>query len=512
MTGVLRVAACQLPLRTGDPAANARLTGAAIREAAGGGAQVIVLPELANSGYLLSDPAEARSLAEPVGGPTTQAWQALAAELGVIVVGGLCERGPGSDGSAGPDSPVLFNAAIVVGPTGLLGVYRKAHLWGAEPSLFAAGDAPPLIVDTAFGRLAVLICCDLEFPDWTLLAAQADADLLAVPTSWPVVGPDVPVGERPVEWLRAQSAAAGGLFHLAVADVCGTDRGVSWRGASGVIGPHGWAAAGPAGALERAILLADCDTARAAQLRREPSGHLLADRRPELYSTWHPVLIDLSVPLDEGTQVFPGDPEPRLAPATTLAEHGFNVLHVQMGSQTGTHVDAPFHVRADGARLDELPLGRFFGPAVVADVRGRPARSVITRADLEPIWPAARPGVIVLLNTGWDVQMGRPSYFNHPFLGEEAAAALVAAGVRTVGIDAPNLDRTDLAGGPPALPAHQVLAKAGAVIIENLTHLSAVPAGATVSVLPLRLTGADGAPCRAVAIAPPIASVIAPPR
>jgi kynurenine formamidase len=215
------------------------------------------------------------------------------------------------------------------------------------------------------------------------------------------------------------------------------------------------------------------------------------------------VIIDLSVPLNEDTQVFPGDPVPRVTPATTLAEHGFNVLHVDIGSQTGTHVDAPFHVRSDGLRLDELPLDRFFGPAVVANLRGRSPRSLLSWADLEPIWPKLRPGVIVLLNTGWDTRMGSADYFDHPYLAEEAAIELVAAGIRTVGIDAPNLDRTDLDGGPPSLLSHQVLAGAGAVIIENVANMSAIPAGAMVSVLPLRLTGADGAPCRAVAITQP---------
>lgn len=67
-------------------------------------------------------------------------------------------------------------------------------------------------------------------------------------------------------------------------------------------------------------------------------------------------VVDLSHPLDDDTPVYPGDPVVRVTPATTLDAHGYNVLHVRMGSQSGTHVDAPFHLLADGARIDELPL------------------------------------------------------------------------------------------------------------------------------------------------------------
>ena len=70
-------------------------------------------------------------------------------------------------------------------------------------------------------------------------------------------------------------------------------------------------------------------------------------------------IVDLSIPIDMDTQVFPGDPVPAFAPASTLAVEGYNVQHVALGTHTGTHVDAPYHVRANGARVDELPIDRF---------------------------------------------------------------------------------------------------------------------------------------------------------
>ncbi|NUR91375.1 MAG: cyclase family protein, partial [Nonomuraea sp.] len=88
-------------------------------------------------------------------------------------------------------------------------------------------------------------------------------------------------------------------------------------------------------------------------------------------------LVDLSVPVETGMPVYPGDPEVSVAPALTVARDGVNVLGLHLGSQSGTHVDAPFHVDDALPRLDELPLSRFAGPAVVVDARGLAPRTPI---------------------------------------------------------------------------------------------------------------------------------------
>ena len=212
-------------------------------------------------------------------------------------------------------------------------------------------------------------------------------------------------------------------------------------------------------------------------------------------------IVDLSHPLADDTPVYPGDPVARFTPATTIEEHGYNVLHVRMGSQTGTHVDAPFHFLADGARIDELPLELFLGPAVIADVRGKRPHEPITWTDLAPVADRLGPGRMILLHTGWDAHWGTDAYFDHPFLDGDAAARVVAAGVRTIGLDALSLDETVLGGEPVAgFVAHAVVLGAGGVIVENLRNLGAIRSDEpVVSVLPLRLVGADGAPVRAVA-------------
>jgi kynurenine formamidase len=212
--------------------------------------------------------------------------------------------------------------------------------------------------------------------------------------------------------------------------------------------------------------------------------------------------VDLSQPISADTQVYPGDPVPQLDPATTIDRDGYNVLHVSMGSQTGTHVDAPYHFLADGARIDVMELSMFFGPATVVDVRGLPPRSTISWSQLEPLVATMPERSILVLHTGWSQHWRSREYLDHPFLGKDAAEGVVAAGIRTVAIDAMSVDETAPPGGEPgSFAAHDVLLGAGGAIVENLTNLEAVDfAEPVVSVLPIRLADADGAPVRAVAL------------
>jgi kynurenine formamidase len=214
-------------------------------------------------------------------------------------------------------------------------------------------------------------------------------------------------------------------------------------------------------------------------------------------------LLDLSVPITTGMPVYPGDPEVEAVPALTVAGSGVNVLRLHMGSQTGTHVDAPFHIDDALPRLDELPLTRFTGPALIMDARGLPPRTPIT-PDLLP--DGLAPGVVLLIATGWSSRWGTADYLAHPYPSPETAEAVIADGVRTVGIDALSVDRTPPPGSDDfSLAAHRVLCGAGAVICENLTNLAplldARAAGRPieVSLFPIALAAADGAPVRAIA-------------
>jgi kynurenine formamidase len=213
-------------------------------------------------------------------------------------------------------------------------------------------------------------------------------------------------------------------------------------------------------------------------------------------------IVDLSHPISAETQVYPGDPVPQIEAATTIQRDGYNVLHVSMGSQTGTHVDAPYHFLANGARIDAMELSMFLGPATVVDVRGLASRSMISWPQLEPSVSTMTARSILVVHTGWSQHWRSPAYLDHPFLGRDAAEGIVAAGIRTVAIDAMSVDETAPPGGEPgSFAAHDVLLAAGSAIVENLTNLEAVDfAEPLLSVLPIRLADADGAPVRAVAL------------
>src|SRR5215472_2099994 len=169
-TDLVRVAACQVSLRIGNEPGNRANALDMIGSAAAAGASVIILPELAPCGYVFSDAAEARAAAEPAGGPATGEWAALAARRGLVIIGGFAELG---------DDGQVYNSAVLADPGGIRAVYRKAHLWDAEADFFAPGDAPPPVVATRFGRIAMMICYDAEFPEWVRRPALAGADLLA---------------------------------------------------------------------------------------------------------------------------------------------------------------------------------------------------------------------------------------------------------------------------------------------------------------------------------------------
>lgn len=174
--------------------------------------------------------------------------------------------------------------------------------------------------------------------------------------------------------------------------------------------------------------------------------------------------IDISVPLEEGIAVWPGDPPFRLQPVTALARgDSSNVTALSMCLHTGTHIDAPRHYIEGGAAVDEMPPEAGIGPARVAAL-----------ANLK----SARRGERLLLKTGGSAG-----------LSEEAARSLAAAGVRLLGIDALSIGSD---------PVHRILLGAGLWIVEGLDLSRVAPGRYDLVCLPLRIPGADGAPARAL--------------
>jgi kynurenine formamidase len=127
-------------------------------------------------------------------------------------------------------------------------------------------------------------------------------------------------------------------------------------------------------------------------------------------------IVDLSQEINKDTQVYPGDPVPSFIPAATIEKDGFNILHVCMGSQSGTHADAPYHFSYEGKTIEQCDLSLFVGEGIIIPAYTKKAHEPITRAEVESYVSEMGPGKIVLLHTGWSKYNRLPQYFEHPFL------------------------------------------------------------------------------------------------
>jgi predicted amidohydrolase len=251
-----RVACCRIAPKLGDLAAN---RDSVLRALASAEADIVVLPELVTSGYVFESREEAEAVAIAADDPLLAEWGAYG-----LVVGGFCEQG--ADGN-------LYNSAAVVDSSGVLAVYRKTHLWDRERLFFTPGDAPPPVLDTRFGRIGVVICYDLEFPELPRSLALRGADLICAPVNWPLIETP-PEGEHFAEQVIAMSAARVNRVFIAICDREGAERGIDWIGGSVIIGENGWIAG---------TTHADLDLTRARDKTFSGLSDAFADRRPELY-------------------------------------------------------------------------------------------------------------------------------------------------------------------------------------------------------------------------------------
>ncbi|GED88934.1 nitrilase family protein [Streptomyces sp. 6-11-2] len=275
MTGFI-LAGIQFEPVLGDPAANIETSSRLIREAAAGGARLVVLPEAASAGYMFTDRADARRNAEPVpGGPVSSAWTALAAELDLWIVAGITEL-------AGEK---VYNSAVLIGPEGHAGTFRKAHLWNFEKELYDRQEDGFPVFRTPLGNIGIGICYDAWFPETFRSAALGGADLLALPSNWvPVPGQpkDTPVMAN----LMCITGAHSNQFFVAGVSRIGSERDQPFIGRSLIVGPDGWLLAGPADEGQEAVLLAEVDLIGSRKERLgNPFNQPLADRRTDVYRT-----------------------------------------------------------------------------------------------------------------------------------------------------------------------------------------------------------------------------------
>lgn len=270
---VYRVACVQMEPHVGDAEGNRRASEARIREAASSGATLIVLPEAAAAGYVFQDRDEALQAAELVpSGPACELWQGLCRELNIWIIAGLTER----------DGEGVCNSAVFLSPEGLVGTFRKAHLWNVEKEIYEPGQEFP-VYDTPLGRIAIAICYDAWFPETFRSASLGGADVLVMPSNWVPV-PNQPEQDPIMANMMCQTGAHSNHLYVVAASRIGTERGQDFVGCSLVVGPDGWPIAGPAPRDEEAIVYADIDPVGTRDERwSNPFNQPVRDRRTDLY-------------------------------------------------------------------------------------------------------------------------------------------------------------------------------------------------------------------------------------
>ncbi len=235
------------------------------------GAQLVVFPECATTGYGFAEFAPAYAVAEPIPGPTTEAFAVACAAADAYAVVGLLER---------VGAEAIYNSAALIGPKGVIGVYRKAHLplLGVD-RLTTPGDTGFRVWETPLGRVGIIICYDLRFPEAMRALALAEADIVALPTNWPDGSQNAP------QFVTRTRALENRVFVLAC-NRCGEESGFWFFGHSQIANPLGEVLA-EAGADEE-ICYAEIDPTAARQKRivirtDEFEMDTVGDRRPDLY-------------------------------------------------------------------------------------------------------------------------------------------------------------------------------------------------------------------------------------
>lgn len=275
MTGV-RIGLAQLSLAPLDVASNIERTVAAVEKAAADGADVVVLPELASSGYVLHEPT-LRSVAERTDRPgaALRAWADVAAATRTTVVAGL----PESDGDA------LYNTAVVLGPDGrVVTRYRKLHLFAGEVGVFTPGDLGLPVAEVGGLRLGVLVCYDLRFPEALRIHAARGVDLVAVPTAW-VGGFDAEDGATEIGQVRTVRVLANlNATPVACASQVGSAGPFAFLGSSVLVDPFGNDVAAPASRTEESVTVLELDTDLVRRARDRGEGiSPLKQRRTDVY-------------------------------------------------------------------------------------------------------------------------------------------------------------------------------------------------------------------------------------
>ena len=210
-------------------------------------------------------------------------------------------------------------------------------------------------------------------------------------------------------------------------------------------------------------------------------------------------IIDLTLTVSDKIPTFPGSPQPNFIPWENIKEDGYNLEVLFLSSHTGTHMDAPHHFLEKGAKIHEISLKKLVSEAALIQCRKNGGQS-ITKTDIQKF--EKNHGEIenfssVIFYTDWQKNLQKKYYFTkNPGLSVSAAKYLVSKKISLVGIDSPSIDL----GKDSKFSVHQVFAKKGILIVENLASLDKIKLPTFhLVVLPLKLKNATGSPVRAIA-------------
>lgn len=213
------------------------------------------------------------------------------------------------------------------------------------------------------------------------------------------------------------------------------------------------------------------------------------------------LIYDMSQPIFHNCPGWPTYDLTEINMETVVGNDGFTSERLNLNSHTGTHLDAPYHFFPNEATIDEIPLEKFMGKAVIVNLEGIEACTAIGPEHMQKYEDKIKENSIVLINTGWCRKRGyTKEYYNDwPFLSKEGAEWLLDRKVKGVGIDGMSIGGWyEGTGRPP----HEALLPRGVWLLEELyfpeellkydeCYLAAVP---------LKLVGAGGSPTRAYAI------------
>ena len=210
-------------------------------------------------------------------------------------------------------------------------------------------------------------------------------------------------------------------------------------------------------------------------------------------------VIDLTLTVSSKIPTFPGSPQPNFIPWENIKEDGYNLELLFLSSHTGTHMDAPHHFLEKGSKIHEISLEKLVSEAALIKSK-KNGGEIITKTDIQKF--EKKHGKIegfssVIFQTGWQRNLQKKYYFtNNPGLSVSAAKYLASKKISLVGIDSPSID----VGTDHKFSVHQIFAKKGMLIVENLANLDKIKSSKFhLVVLPLKLKNATGSPVRAIA-------------